>query len=312
MHSVMLILANAAANPAAEATGPGVVTAVLLAAVVLFGLVMIFAGLLGFAKEKLRVDEDPRIAEVNEALPAANCGGCGYAGCADFAKAVVEQKAPCTGCPVGGSDTADQIAEILGIEVVQTAPYRPVIHCAAKSDEKLGKVDYDGVKSCVEANAVGTTMACTYGCLGYGDCCKACDFDALHMIDGTPVVDYDKCTGCGACEPACPRNLVERIPFKQERMLVVACANKEPVRMVKQVCKVGCVGCGLCKKLRPEIFEVADNVAGINYEAYTGEEDVEKILDKCPAEVLVYIGKPDPAAQAALDRDQAEALTPQN
>jgi electron transport complex protein RnfB len=95
-------------------------------------LTLAFATLLGVAKEKLRVDEDPRIGEVNEALPAANCGGCGFAGCADFAKAVVEQKAPCNGCPVGGSRRRP-IAEILGVEVVETAPYRPIIKCGART-----------------------------------------------------------------------------------------------------------------------------------------------------------------------------------
>jgi len=280
---------------------------VLLAAVVLFGLVLVFAGLLGFAKEKLKVEQDPRIDEITEALPSANCGGCGYAGCADFAKAVVEQKAACDGCPVGGSKVAAKIAEIMGIEVVETAPYRVVIHCGARGDQKLGRVKYDGVKTCSEANVVGVTMACTYGCLEYGDCVKACTFDALHMIDGKPTVDYDKCTGCGACVEVCPRNLIEKIPFKQEQMLVVACANHEPPRMVKQVCQVGCVGCGLCKKLRPEIFSLDNNLAGIDYEAYTGDEDVEKVLDKCPAEVLLYFGKPKPEDLKKLEQEEAQA-----
>jgi electron transport complex protein RnfB len=280
----------------------------ILAAIVLFGLTLLFAGLLGVAKEKLKVEEDPRIPEVVDALPSANCGGCGYAGCADFAKAVVEQRAPCDGCPVGGAKTAAKIAEILGIEVVQTAPYRVVIHCAARTEDKLGLVQYDGVQSCVEADVIGVTMGCIYGCLGYGDCVDACTFDALHMVDGKPVVDYEKCTGCGACVTTCPRNLIERIPFKQEQMLVVACANKEPTRLVKQVCKVGCIGCGLCKRLRPEIFEVENNVASINYEAYTGEEDVGQVLEKCPAEVLVYLGKPKPEYAAQLAADEAAAV----
>ena len=267
---------------------------IFIAAVVLFGLTLIFATLLGVAKEKLRVDEDPRIAEVNEALPAANCGGCGFAGCADFAKAVVEQRAPCDGCPVGGSEVADKVARILGIEIVKTAPYRAVIHCGAKTTDKLGVVPYDGIETCVGANIVGVTQACIYGCLGYGDCVRACTFDALHMIEGKPVVDYDKCTGCGACVKACPRDLVELIPFKQERMLVVACANRESAKAVKAVCKVGCIGCKMCERFAKDVFAVGGNVAGINYENYTGEEteEIKKVLDKCPAEVLLYFGKP--------------------
>lgn len=282
---------------------------IVMAAIVLFGLTLIFATLLGVAKEKLRVDEDPRIGEITEALPAANCGGCGFAGCADFAKAVVEQRAKCDGCPVGGSETAAKIAEILGVEVVETAPYRPVIHCGAKTQDKLGVVPYEGIETCVAANIVGVTQACAYGCLGYGDCVRACTFDALHMIEGKPVVDYDQCTGCGACVKACPRDLVELIPFKQERMLVIACANKEPAKSVKAVCKVGCIGCKMCQRFAPDVFVVDGNVASINYEKYTGEEteEVKKVLDKCPAEVLLYFGKPKPEYAEQLAAEEVAA-----
>jgi len=286
--------------------------AILMAALVLFGLTLIFATLLGVAKEKLRVDEDPRIGEVNEALPSANCGGCGYAGCADFAKAVVEQRAPCDGCPVGGSATAKRIAEILGIEVVETFPYKVVIKCGARIQDKLGRVPYEGVESCVEANVVGTTQACTYGCLGYGDCADACPFDALHMVDGRPIVNYDNCTGCGKCVEACPRDLIERVPFKMDRMLVVACNNKEPAKAVKAVCSVGCIGCKLCERLAKGVFKVENNVAHIDYETYTGEEteDIKKVLEKCPAEVLQYFGPPPPENAARLAAELRQEPAP--
>ncbi len=284
---------------------------VLLAAVVLFGLVLVFAGLLGVAKEKLKVDEDPRIGEITEVLPSANCGGCGYAGCADFAKAVVEGKAECDGCPVGGAKTAEEVAKILGVEVVKTAPIRPVIHCGAKNHEKLGRVPYEGVETCTEAHIIGVTQACTYGCLGFADCVAACNFDALRMEDGLPIVDYAKCTGCGACAKACPRDIIENIPFKQERMLVVACSNKEPVKLVKQACTVGCLGCGLCQRLFDDLFEVKSNLARLDYEKYTGEEDLNPLFKKCPTEVFVYFGTPKPQRAKQLAKE-AEAVAASN
>ncbi|MGB9625498.1 MAG: RnfABCDGE type electron transport complex subunit B [Phycisphaerae bacterium] len=281
---------------------------VMTAGLVLFGLTLLFAIVLGLAREKLRVEEDPRIAQVIDVLPAANCGGCGFAGCADFAKAVVEQRAACDGCPVGGSATAARIAAVLGIEVIPTFPYRPVIHCAARTEDKLGVVAYEGVRGCAEAHVVGVTQACTYGCLGFGDCARACTFDALHMVDGRPIVEYEKCTGCGACVKACPRRLIEQIPFKQEEMLVVACANREPARNVRQVCKVGCVGCKACQRLLAAIFEVKDNLAHINYDNYTGNEDFRPVIEKCPAEVLVRFGKPIPEyARQLAEQEAAEA-----
>ena len=256
-------------------------------------MTLAFAGLLGIAKEKFKIEEDPRIGEVGEALPAANCGACGFAGCADFAKAVVEERARCAGCPVGGLAVANKIAAILGIEIVETSPLRPVIHCGAKTYQKKGVVPYDGVPTCEEASLIGVTQACTYGCLGFGDCALSCDFDALHMHEGLPVVDYDKCVGCGACAKACPRRLIELIPFKQERMLVVACSNTEPGKLVKQVCTVGCIACKMCQKLLPDLFEVKDNLAHMNYDHYEhSSEELDQTVDKCPTNIIVYFGKP--------------------
>ena len=275
-------------------------TTLLIAGAIMFALAALFATLLTIASVKLAVKEDPRVIAVLDVLPMANCGACGFAGCADFAKAVVAEKAEMTGCPVGGQSLPPKIAAVLGREVVETFPYRPVVHCGARHEQKLGRVDYDGVQSCVEANVIGVTQGCVYGCLGFGDCLDVCDYDAMRMENGLPVFDYDKCTGCGACERDCPRNIIARIPFKLDKMIVVACSNPEGPKQVKEVCKVGCVGCRACSRMMPDLFHVPERLATIDYDAYTGEEDFAAVKAKCPTGVIVYFGKGQPGM---VDKD---------
>jgi Na+-translocating ferredoxin:NAD+ oxidoreductase RNF subunit RnfB len=281
-------------------------TATSLAAAVVLSLTAFFAALLEIAQRRLHVPEDPRITEILDVLPGANCGGCGFAGCAEYARAVVTGEADVDACTVGGPAVAGAIAGILGV-AVQAYPHRPVIHCGARNGDRLGRVPYAGVKSCVEADVLGTTQACAYGCLGFGDCVRVCPQDALHMVDGRPEVDYQRCNGCGACVAACPRGLIERIPFKSPRMLVVACSNPEPGKAVKQVCRVGCTGCSICQRLAPGVFALKGHLARIDYNLYTGTEDLSEVLDRCPAGILVHVGgSPDQS-----DTDASESSSPE-
>ncbi len=281
------------------------ITVVLLAGATMVGLALVMSFILGWANRAFHVEVDPRVAQVMDALPGANCGGCGYVGCAEYAEAVVQGAGdvPVTLCAPGGESCAQAIADILGLDVQQSWPYRAVVHCAAKADQRKARADYRGEPTCAAANVISGYQGCTYGCLGLGDCVRSCDFDAIDILDGLATVDYDQCTGCGACIKACPRNIISRVPFKAERMLVVACSNKDSGVEVRKVCEVGCIGCKACTKVS-KLLSVMDNLADVDYEQYepaeVDAEEGEAAIAKCPMEALLYVGKPSEQGQAAV------------
>jgi len=214
----------------------------ILAAVVLGVLAVAVGYVLGWADQVFQVEVAPKVDAILEALPGANCGGCGCVGCVDYAEAISKGKAEVNLCGPGGTASAQRIAEIMGVETPDAFPYRAVVHCGASGGRRLQRVPYLGEPTCAGANLVAGAQGCVYGCLGLGDCVRACRYDAIHIVNELAVVDYDKCTGCTACARACPRNIITMVPFKSDRMLVVACSNQDSGPDVKAVCKVGCIG----------------------------------------------------------------------
>jgi ferredoxin len=200
----------------------------------------------------------------------------------------------------------------MGVEIGESLPFRPVVHCGAHLEDRLERTEYQGEKRCSAANLVAGVQGCTYGCLGFGDCTRVCDYDAIQIIDGLATVDYDKCIGCGACSKVCPRNIITITPFKAERIIAVTCSNKDKGKDVMAVCNVGCIGCKACAKLS-NIIHIENNLSTIDYDSYTAEclPDLMKACEKCPRQRLVFIGKPsEKDIKAASDMEAPEIVEP--
>jgi len=263
----------------------------LWAGLALLGVGLLLVTMLNIAYAKLRVEADPVVEALLAALPGANCGGCGLAGCSAYAEAVAKDHGLLGRCAPGGSGVVQRMGTILGISAAAAAPRRAVVHCAAHAGDKTNAARYEGVPRCAEGQMIAGVMGCSYGCLGFGDCVSACPFEAIHMIDGLATVEYRKCVGCGACVKSCPRDLIELLPFQEDPMLVIACSTMDRAKEVRSYCQVGCVGCGLCAKLVPTVFQMKQNLAAIDYEHYGRWAEAAAGIAKCPRAVMVFVGR---------------------
>jgi len=238
----------------------------LYSLVTLGGIGLLFGASLAFASKQFAVEIDPRIENVLDVLPGANCGGCGYAGCAAYAEAVVRDGIDATLCAPGGPDVVHKIAGLLGLKKTISVRKVAYLHCAGSRDKAHDKYIYDGIQDCRKAIMLaGGPKACEYGCMGYDSCVAVCKFDALHMGgDGLPVVDRDKCTACGACVRECPKNLFTL--EADSTIIYLACSSHDKGKVVKNVCSVGCIGCGICVKVTgSDAIEMHNNLPSIDY-----------------------------------------------
>ena len=253
------------------------------------------AVILFFVAQKFKVQEDPRIDEVDEALPGANCGGCGYAGCRAFAEACV--KANDLGnlnCPVGGNDTMNDVASLLGLEAVKNDPRVAYIRCNGTCDHRPKTSSFDGATTCAIVSSVYSGESdCEYGCLGYGDCYDACEFDAIDLRKGmgVPLILDDKCVACGACVDACPKNLIElRKKFPKNRKVVVSCRNEAKGGVARKACEVACIGCGKCEKeCKFDAITIVNNLAFIDSDKC---KLCRKCVSVCPTSAITELNFP--------------------
>jgi Na+-translocating ferredoxin:NAD+ oxidoreductase RNF subunit RnfB len=268
----------------------------ILYSVLLLASLGIFAAIILYVvSKKFYVYEDPLIADVDELLPAANCGGCGSPGCKAFAeKLVTSDDISELFCPVGGNDVMKQVSEILGKEVAEKDPTVAVLLCQGGCDVRPKTTLYQGPRTCaISAMVYGGETDCQYGCLGDGDCVAVCDFDAMYMDKNTglPVIETDKCTSCEACVKACPRDIIEMRPLnKRDLKIFVGCLNQDKAGIAKKACDVACIGCSKCEDICPkDAVIMTDTLAYIDPMVCTL---CRKCVEVCPTHSIIETNFP--------------------
>ena len=265
---------------------------------VLGGVALVAAVVLYTVSRKFAVEEDPRIGRVAACLPGANCGGCGYAGCAALAEALVKgaDAGSLDGlqCPVGGVGLMAQIAAELGMEAVASEPMVAVVRCGGTCELRPRTAQYDGLQTCaaVHATCSGET-ACGYGCLGCGDCSTSCQFGGLRINPetGLPEVDETLCTGCGSCVKACPRHIIElRKRGPKNRRVYVGCMNRDKGAAARKACTAACIGCGKCEKVCK--FEAITISGNLSYIDYNKCRLCTKCVAECPTGAIMKVNFP--------------------
>ncbi len=262
----------------------------LIAGGVMAGLGICLSVILAVANKKLHVHEDPRIDDVEELLPAANCGACGEAGCRALAEKIVNGGASPANCPVNDPACTQAIADYLGVDAGAQEKSVARLGCAGGSHVAWTRAQYEGEQTCRGAAlTAGGGKGCVWGCLGLGDCEVVCPFDAITMDEhGLPVVNEDTCTGCGDCVEVCPKNLFDLVP--QSMRLVVACKSRAANVEAEAECQVACTGCGRCAMDAPEdLISIEDNLAVIDYDEY--QDGAQTAIERCPTGAIIWLDK---------------------
>ncbi len=260
---------------------------IIIALAALGGLTLVLVLMLILANKKLYVYEDPRIDAVEDMLPHANCGACGFPGCRPFAEALVSEKVLPGKCTVSSDEGRLAIANYLGVDLGSEEKQVARLACAGGTNVALNRANYQGLSSCQAATLVsGGGKGCFWGCLGHGDCEKVCDFDAITMNQfGLPVVDNDKCTACGDCVEVCPKDLFSIQPMSNQ--LWVACKNLEAGDDILEECQVGCTACGKCAMDAPgDLISMVHNLPVINYQE---NHQTQVPIQRCPTGAIVWL-----------------------
>lgn len=276
-----------------------VIKALLSAVAVLGGLGLIFGLILALASRVFAVREDPRKKRLDEIMPGANCGACGFAGCSAYAEAVVAGTTVVGACPVGGRELAAKMAHIMGVTDVGAGIRQVALVRCNGNGSNRHLYQYEGIQDCLAASrvAAGGPLACQYGCLAFGTCVKVCDFDAITVKDGCAEVDMEKCVGCLKCVSACPRKLITVVPYGTD--ICIKCYSRDKGVATRSVCDSGCIGCGLCVSACPTgAITMENNLASIV--DYSKCISCGACIDKCPQKLIRRANVSHPEDKKAL------------
>ena len=263
---------------------------ILIAIAILGGLGLVFGLVLAAASKVFYVETDPRLDQLNECLPGANCGGCGFAGCGAYAEAVLKGEAPVGKCASGGNEAAKAMAAIMGVQAEEVTRKVAMVRCSgARTFDAEGnltkgakmKAHYAGFHDCLAASKVGGSgpLSCKFGCLGYGSCTRVCKYGAISVKNGVAVVDEDLCVGCMACAQVCPRKVITAV--EPDRNVVIGCNSLAKGAVTNRACTIGCIGCGKCMKTCPSgAITITNNLAQIDYSKCTNCGECAKVCPK--------------------------------
>ncbi len=256
---------------------------VLIAGGILGGIGFILGAALWFAAKTFEVKQDDRIDKITACLPGANCGGCGYPGCAAYAAAMVNGGAKLDLCGVCDSEGVAKISEILGVEAVAHERKTAFVRCRGGNEIANKKYVYHGMADCIaEARLLDGHMSCKYGCIGFGTCATVCPTGAINVVDGVAVVTQEKCIGCGLCANICPKKVIDIIPVSTRAF--VACSSHDKGAVTKANCASGCLGCKLCQKVcEHNAITINDNVARVDSALCVA---CGACVEKCPIHII--------------------------
>ena len=284
---------------------------IVIAIAILGGLGLVFGLVLAAASKVFYVETDPRLDQLNECLPGANCGGCGFAGCGAYAEAVLKGEAPVGKCASGGNEAAKAMAAIMGVQAEEVTRKVAMVRCSgARTFDAEGnltkgakmKAHYEGFHDCLAASKVGGSgpLSCKYGCLGYGSCTRVCKYVAISVKNGVAVVYEDLCVGCMACAQVCPRKVITAV--EPDRTVVIGCNSLAKGAVTNRACTIGCIGCGKCMKTCPSgAITITNNLAQIDYSKCT---NCGQCATVCPKGLIKdsnveKLGDPKPVITAA-------------